>query len=249
MLELIAALAALTVVEASAEEVPAPEETHVTAESLAEASAEAALYDRAAMLAYSGRADAVRISEAQHGQDGLRWRRGHGYGYGYGRGYRRGYGQDRYVRHGHADKDARRRAGRFGLPDGGVVSMPPPRGGLGRVTAQALEEAEAAGGLAVDGAASAPESGQPVVPATDTAGAAGTATGTPSGAASPPASGEPDAAALQRGSAVRLSLAKDARPAASQGTDTVATPVPPSLILFASGLGLFGLSRRPVANA
>lgn len=161
-------------------------------------------------------------------------------------------------------KDALRRGhGRFGLPRGGFVDMPGPGGTGGRIAAQSLAENGSA-----PGNADAPSSGAQPSGATQTVavvlpgsgadapvgtdrggmgnganGAEATATDAPFGERAP---GQGGLKIQDTPGTLRLSFSQAAAPAEAVGAagDAVPTPLPPSLLLFASGMGLFGLSRR-----
>lgn len=137
-------------------------------------------------------------------------------------------------------KDALRRGDRFGLPRTGFVDMPGPGGAGGRIAAQSL-------GAGTEGRESDAEQDETTQAATLTGDASS------EGGSAVIADGTDGAeTSLQRAvfaspagpPALRVSFAKSAMPAAPAAEDALPTPLPPSVLLFAGGLGLLRLSRR-----
>ena len=224
MIVSLTALLAVTAITPEADAGGAPLDDLAVIEALAD---DAALDDEdASWLDLHGYTDA-EVAAHRHRDDHRRWRR-HRVG---GR-----YGAQR------ADvlstrKDlARRRDARFGLPGGAQVGLPGPGGTGGRIVTDALTaEAETLVSFGGD------DSTVPTVTRGRT---------TEDDAAAPDldanGTARPDGAAPQREAALHLNPAMTLSfdKAAAAQSDAVATPLPPSLLLFASGMGLFGLSRR-----
>lgn len=139
--------------------------------------------------------------------------------------------------------------GAFGLPRDGLVSMPGPRAAGGRIAAAAMTQD---GFNSSDGPVATPAGADQGAANPNDAGAifAGfVASPSPSAAAQAPAqSGDAKAEGSAPVGTLRMSFAQSPGQDAPKADDVaLATPLPPSFLLFASGVGLYRLSRRKSA--